>query len=56
MNALGCHVLFRESASIGFDVTETWRIMGTVEHHSNAGLCDENRGLTNAGVRIGYKF
>ena len=56
MNALGCNVLFRESASIGFDITESWRIMGTVEHSSNAGLCDYNRGLTNAGVRVGYKF
>jgi lipid A 3-O-deacylase len=56
MNALGCALLFRESASIGFDVTENWRIMATVEHNSNAGLCDFNRGLTNAGVRLGYKF
>jgi len=56
MNALGCHVLFRESASLGFNLTESWRIMGTIEHNSNAGLCDFNRGLTNAGVRLGYKF
>jgi len=56
MNALGCHVLFRESASVGFNLTESWRIMGTIEHNSNAGLCDFNRGLTNAGVRLGYKF
>lgn len=55
-NALGCNVLFRESASLGFEITENWRIIGTVEHSSNAGLCSENRGLTNAGVRIGYKF
>jgi opacity protein-like surface antigen len=56
MNALGCHVLFHESASIGFNLTSNWRVMGTVEHSSNAGLCDYNRGLTDAGVRIGYKF
>jgi hypothetical protein len=56
MNALGCNVLFRESASLGFNLTESWRVMGTVEHNSNAGLCDNNRGLTNAGVRVGYKF
>jgi lipid A 3-O-deacylase len=56
MNPLGCNVLFRESASVGFDLTEQWRIMATVEHHSNAGLCDFNRGLTNAGLRVGYKF
>ena len=32
------------------------RLIGTVEHSSNAGLCDFNRGLTDFGVRIGYKF
>jgi len=56
MNALGCQVLFHEQATVGFNVTENWRIMGTIEHSSNAGLCDFNRGLTNAGVRMGYKF
>ncbi|WP_081449527.1 acyloxyacyl hydrolase [Rhodomicrobium vannielii] len=30
--------------------------MATIDHMSNAGLCDTNRGLTNAGVRLGYKF
>jgi lipid A 3-O-deacylase len=53
---LGCKALFRESASLGYDLTEHWRIMGTIEHNSNAGLCDHNRGLTNYGARIGYKF
>ena len=39
MNALGCHVLFHESATIGFNVTENWRVMGSIEHSSNAGAC-----------------
>ena len=56
MNPLGCHTLFRESASIGYDITQHWRVMATAEHSSNAGLCDYNRGLTNYGVRVGYKF
>jgi hypothetical protein len=30
--------------------------MATVEHMSNAGLCSQNRGLTNVGVRLGYTF
>jgi hypothetical protein len=30
--------------------------MATVEHMSNAGFCDQNRGLTNVGGRIGYAF
>lgn len=55
-NALGCSPLFRESASIGYRITEAWSMMATVEHLSNAGLCSNNRGLTNAGVRLGYSF
>jgi lipid A 3-O-deacylase len=53
---LGCPVLFRESASLGFRISEEWSVMGTVEHLSNAGLCDGNRGITEAGVRVGYTF
>ncbi len=54
---LGCNVLFRESASIGFDITENASIMATVEHASHAGLCgNSNVGLTNLGVRAGWKF
>jgi opacity protein-like surface antigen len=56
MNPLGCNVLFHEQASLGFNLTQNWRLIGTVEHSSNAGLCDFNRGLTDFGVRIGYKF
>lgn len=55
-SALGCSVLFRESASIGFRFAENWSVVGTVEHLSNADLCDANRGITEAGVRLGYRF
>ncbi|AWN41687.1 acyloxyacyl hydrolase [Methylobacterium durans] len=55
-NALGCNPLFREAAALGFRITEHWSIMATVEHMSNAGLCVENRGLTNFGGKIGYTF
>lgn len=55
-NALGCNWSFRESASIGFRLTEQLSVMGTVEHLSNAGICDRNRGLTNVGIRLGYSF
>lgn len=55
-NALGCHVLFRESGSIGYKINQAWSVMATVEHLSNAGLCDQNRGLTNIGARVGYSF
>lgn len=54
---LGCSPLFRESASIGFNITEQARAMLTVEHSSHAGLCgSQNTGLTNLGVRVGWKF
>jgi hypothetical protein len=53
---LGCAVLFRESASLGFRVSDQWSVIGTIEHLSNAGLCDGNRGITEAGVRVGYSF
>ena len=55
-NAMGCNWSFRESGSLGYRLTPAWSVMGTVEHMSNAGFCDENRGLTNAGVRVGYTF
>lgn len=55
-NAIGCHASFRESASLGFRLTDQLSMMGTVEHFSNAGLCDRNRGVTNVGVRLGYSF
>jgi hypothetical protein len=55
-NALGCSPLFRESASLGYRLTKNWSVMATIEHLSNAGFCDQNRGLTNVGARIGYTF
>jgi len=55
-SALGCPVLFRTSASLGYRLTAQWNILASIEHNSNAGLCDRNRGLTNAGLRLGYRF
>lgn len=55
-NEIGCNWWFHESASVGYRVTATWNVMVTVEHSSNAGFCAENRGLTNAGLRVGYQF
>ena len=55
-NAMGCNWSFRESGSLGYRLNANWDIMATVEHMSNAGLCKQNRGLTNYGARIGYRF
>jgi hypothetical protein len=53
---VGCAALFRESGSLGYRLDEHWSVMATIEHVSNGGLCNENRGITSAGVRIGYSF
>lgn len=55
-NALGCPTMFREAAGIGYRITPQLSVMATIEHISNAGLCVENRGLTNVGAKIGYAF
>lgn len=55
--SLGCPVLFHEAVSVGANLTTNASIMVTAEHASHAGLCgDDNRGLTNLGVRLGFKF
>jgi len=54
---LGCSVLFRESAAIGYQFTEQTNVSLMVDHSSHAGLCGNNNyGLTNLGVRFGWKF
>ena len=55
-NALGCSPLFRESGSVGVRLSTNWSVVATIEHMSNAGLCSQNRGLTNVGARLGYTF
>ncbi|MEN6544138.1 acyloxyacyl hydrolase [Parvibaculum sp.] len=53
---LGCRAMFHESASIGYRFDEHSSLMLTVDHMSNASLCDANPGLTDIGVRYGFKF
>jgi hypothetical protein len=53
---VGCHALFHESLGLGYNITNNWRVLATVEHSSNANLCDYNAGLSYAGVAVGYKF
>lgn len=52
----GCRANFHQSGSIGYRITPQLSIMASVEHMSNASLCSQNDGLTNAGVRLGYSF
>ncbi|MEP2706568.1 MAG: acyloxyacyl hydrolase [Roseibium sp.] len=54
--SLGCNVMFREAASLGFRITDHWNVSAMIEHGSNAGKCEANNGITNAGIRLGYAF
>lgn len=57
MRSLGCPVLFHEQLSVGANLTTNASVMLTAEHASHAGICgNDNRGLTNLGVRLGFKF
>lgn len=55
-NKMGCNDSFHENFSVGYHLTETVSVLATIEHFSNAGLCVENRGLTNYGGRLGFAF
>jgi lipid A 3-O-deacylase len=54
--ALGCSPLFRESGAVGVRLSTNWSFVATLEHLTNGGMCDQNRGLTNLGARLGYTF
>jgi len=53
---LGSRVLFRESAEFGYRVTPAVSISIMLDHLSNASIADHNNGLTNIGIRTGYRF
>ncbi len=53
---LGCRWLFRESASLGYRISEHHNISVMIDHLSNAELCDRNDGLDSMGLRWGVRF
>lgn len=53
---LGCRVLFHENVSLGYRLNANSSVMLTMDHMSNAGLCNPNPGMTDIGVRYGYTF
>jgi hypothetical protein len=54
---LGCAVTFRESGGFGVQLNPKFDVILSVEHISHAGLCGkQNPGITDFGVRVGYKF
>lgn len=54
--SLDCKVLFRESAALGYRVTEKHSLSVALDHISNASLCSSNEGLDTLGMRCGYRF
>lgn len=53
---LGCSLMFRESAAAGFRLTDKLDIVASIDHSSNADLCDPNDGISHAGLSLAYKF
>jgi lipid A 3-O-deacylase len=54
---MGCTATFRESGGFGLQLNPNWDVIVNVEHISHASLCSkQNPGITNFGVRVGYKF
>lgn len=52
---LGCRFLFNYGFNLGYDVTERFSAMLTVEHSSHLWMCGEqtNDGVNRAGLRLG---
>ncbi len=55
-SSYGCRLNFHEGFSLGYAINERWRVISTIDHMSNGNLCQPNHGLTNAGLRLGYRF
>ncbi|MCC8372334.1 MAG: acyloxyacyl hydrolase [Rickettsia endosymbiont of Pseudomimeciton antennatum] len=53
---LGSRLLFRESVSLGVKLNEIHAITLILDHISNADIVKPNAGLTNLGIRYGFKF
>jgi lipid A 3-O-deacylase len=54
--SLGGRALFREGFDLGYRFNEHVSLSAFVDHISNANLANRNEGLTNAGMRLGYRF
>ena len=54
---MGCNVTFRELGGFGYQFNPNWDLIANIEHVSHATFCGKtNPGLTQVGLRIGYKF
>lgn len=53
---LGSRALFHESLELGYRTTMRWSVSIFLDHVSNADLAPHNPGVTDIGLRTGYKF
>lgn len=52
----GCRVNFYERFGVGVNVSDNLTATIAYEHMSNAGLCEYNAGISNLGLKMGWKF
>ncbi|WP_411819222.1 acyloxyacyl hydrolase [Hyphococcus formosus] len=52
----GCRALFRLAGDVGYRLTDTISASFHFNHISNAGLCNENEGLDQMGLRLGFRL
>ena len=52
----GCRVNFYERWGVGAHISDNATATLTYEHTSNNGWCEANDGLSNVGLRLGWKF
>ena len=53
---LRCSVHLRQSAGLGMKFGDHLRLVTSLDHSSDAGLCGDSTGVTQAGAAFGYKF
>jgi lipid A 3-O-deacylase len=53
---LGSRILFHEYVEAGYRVTPVVSLSVFLDHMSNADLARHNAGITNVGLRTGFKF
>jgi len=56
MRRFGCRIGFYESFGVGANLSPNATMTLTYEHTSNNGYCPYNDGLSNIGMRLGFKF
>ena len=54
--AFGSQVLFRLALELGVDINDHASVSLYYDHESNAFLADENPGIDNMGIRLGWRF